>query len=167
MPTRLTWMTPPSPGAEPVSAQTTPYCSPGAASRGTDTVTSYIVHWGDGSSDTYTTNGRKSVLSYDAEARKETTTSPEGRITTTFYDAKGHPTRFEPGPGVAPITYEYDERGRLHRVAQGKRAYTLDYDARWGSRMVGSGPVAALIAARFNRAVKTFGLNRQERTTDP
>ena len=75
--------------------------------------------------DTYTTNGRKSVLSYDAEARKETTTSPEGRITTTFYDAKGHPTRFEPGPGVAPITYEYDERGRLHRVAQGKRAYTL------------------------------------------
>jgi len=70
------------------------------------------------------------VLSYDAEARKETTTSPEGRITTTFYDAKGHPTRFEPGPGVAPITYEYDERGRLHRVAQGKRAYTLDYDGR-------------------------------------
>src|SRR5436190_2935701 len=42
----------------------------------------------------------------------------------------------------------------------------MDYDARWGSRMVGSGPVAALIAARFGVAVKKFGLNRQERTTD-
>src|SRR5205085_6139840 len=30
----------------------------------------------------------------------------------------------------------------------------MDYDARWGSRMVGSGPVAALIAARFGVAVK-------------
>ena len=42
----------------------------------------------------------------------------------------------------------------------------MDYDARWGSRMVGSGPVAALIAARFGVAVKKLGLNRQERTTD-
>ncbi|MDB5453893.1 MAG: Radical domain protein [Caulobacteraceae bacterium] len=42
----------------------------------------------------------------------------------------------------------------------------LDYDARWGSRMTGTGPVAALIAARFGVAVKKYGLNRQERTTD-
>ncbi len=40
IPTRLTWVTPPSPlGAELASAHTTPYCSPGAASGGTAMVT--------------------------------------------------------------------------------------------------------------------------------
>src|SRR5579863_2999839 len=40
MPTRLTWTTPPPErGSERVSAQTTPYCSPGGASRGTTMVT--------------------------------------------------------------------------------------------------------------------------------
>jgi DNA repair photolyase len=58
-----------------------------------------------------------------------------------------------------------DRAGRVMSLIRQARG-GLDYDARWGSRMVGSGPVAALIAARFNRAVKTFGLNRQERTTD-
>src|ERR1044072_6874821 len=39
MPTRLTCVTPPpAPGADRTSAQTTPYCSPGAASAGTATV---------------------------------------------------------------------------------------------------------------------------------
>ena len=79
--------------------------------------------------DTVTTNGRKSVLSYDAPARKETTTSPEGRVATTFYDAKGHPVRFEPGPGVAPITYAYDGEGLLERTTQGNRFYRWERDA--------------------------------------
>src|SRR5664280_3557376 len=40
MPTRLTWVTPPPAGvAELVSAQMTPYCSPGAASGDTLMVT--------------------------------------------------------------------------------------------------------------------------------
>jgi DNA repair photolyase len=42
----------------------------------------------------------------------------------------------------------------------------LDYDARWGSRMVGTGPVAAMIAARFGLAVKKYGLNRTPRPAD-
>ena len=65
------------------------------------------------------------MLSYDAAARKETATSPEGRVATTFYDAKGHPVRFEPGPGVAPITYAYDARGLLRRTEQGDRVLPL------------------------------------------
>src|SRR6266571_4772837 len=44
MPTRLTSTTPPAAaGAERDSAQTTPYCSPGAASLGTMTVTVAIT----------------------------------------------------------------------------------------------------------------------------
>src|ERR1700682_5119701 len=44
MPTRLTWVMPrPPDGAERVSAHTTPYCSPGDASRGTAMVTAAIA----------------------------------------------------------------------------------------------------------------------------
>ena len=39
----------------------------------------------------------------------------------------------------------------------------LDYDAQWGSRMRGTGPVADMLAARFNVAVKKLGLNRGDR----
>jgi DNA repair photolyase len=41
-----------------------------------------------------------------------------------------------------------------------------DYDARWGSRMVGSGPVAALISARFAAATRKYGLNKTDRPAD-
>ena len=34
-----------------------------------------------------------------------------------------------------------------------------DYDSEWGSRMKGTGPVAALMAARFRKATRKFGLN--------
>ena len=36
-----------------------------------------------------------------------------------------------------------------------------DYDAEWGSRMKGTGPVAALIAARFRKAARKYGLNSE------
>ena len=38
-----------------------------------------------------------------------------------------------------------------------------DYDAEWGSRMVGRGPVADLIEARFTAACRRLGLNTQRR----
>ena len=37
--------------------------------------------------DTFTTNGRRTVFRYDAAARRETATSPDGRETATTYDA--------------------------------------------------------------------------------
>jgi len=36
-----------------------------------------------------------------------------------------------------------------------------DYDAQWGERMRGGGPVAELISKRFKRAVRLFGLNNE------
>ena len=50
----------------------------------------------------------------------------------------------------------------LVRQSRGGR----DYDARWGSRMVGSGPVAELLKARFSAAVRKLGLNQQSREAD-
>jgi RHS repeat-associated protein len=80
--------------------------------------------------DTVTTNGRTSVLSYDAATRIETATSPEGRVAKTRFDAKGHPVTVEPAAGVTPIIYTYDARGRLARTEQGSRFYEIEYDAR-------------------------------------
>jgi DNA repair photolyase len=36
-----------------------------------------------------------------------------------------------------------------------------EYDSEWGSRMKGKGPVAELIAARFAKAARKFGLDRE------
>jgi RHS repeat-associated protein len=80
--------------------------------------------------DTVTTNGRTSVLSYDTATRIETATSPEGRVAKTTYDAKGHVASLVPGPGVAPIVYTYDSRGLLRRTEQGSRFYAVEYDER-------------------------------------
>jgi DNA repair photolyase len=44
----------------------------------------------------------------------------------------------------------------LIRQARGGK----DYDAQWGSRMRGKGPIADLIASRFTVAVRRLGLNR-------
>ncbi len=80
--------------------------------------------------DTFTTNGNAFTVSYDAAQRRETSTSPEGRATLSTYDAKGHLVRYEPGPGVTPITYEYDDRGRLERSEQGSQSLRWEYDDR-------------------------------------
>jgi RHS repeat-associated protein len=75
-------------------------------------------------------NGRTMTTSYDAVARQFTTTSPEGRTTTTRVDAQGRPTSLQI-PGVAPVSYSYDPRGRVATVTQGSgadaRSLTMGY----------------------------------------
>lgn len=58
-----------------------------------------------------------------------------------------------------------DRAGRVMSLIRQVRG-GLDYDARWGSRMVGTGPVAAMIASRFGLAVKKYGLNQMRRPAD-
>ena len=41
-----------------------------------------------------------------------------------------------------------------------------DYDADWGTRMRGEGPIAELIAARFKAAKKRYGLERERTSLD-
>ena len=82
--------------------------------------------------DTFTTNGRTSVLSYDAAARKETHDLARGPDRDDGLRRQGAPRRASsPGPGVAPITYEYDDRGLLQRTDAGQpRSTAGSYDAR-------------------------------------
>ncbi len=41
-----------------------------------------------------------------------------------------------------------------------------DYDAEWGTRMKGEGPIAELISLRFKAACKRYGLNRERLVMD-
>lgn len=56
---------------------------------------------------------------------------------------------------------ETDHPDRARRVMSLVRQMRggKDYDAQWGSRMKGEGPLAALMAARFAAAKKRYGLN--------
>lgn len=58
-----------------------------------------------------------------------------------------------------------DRAGRVMSLIRQARG-GLDYDPQWGSRMRGTGPVADLIASRFNVAVRKLGLNRRDREVD-
>ncbi|HEU4840799.1 MAG TPA: RHS repeat-associated core domain-containing protein, partial [Ilumatobacteraceae bacterium] len=101
--------------------------------------------------DLFTTNGRTSSVAYDAAERKETFTSAEGEITTTFYDARNRVVRVEPGAGVAPISYEYDDQGMLRRSTQAGRSFRWEPDGR--------GRPAVQIDAANRRTELTFDDN--------
>ncbi|MGQ9779049.1 MAG: hypothetical protein ACUVRM_04100 [Bacillota bacterium] len=68
--------------------------------------------------DTVTINGRTYTITYNTSTRRITTTTPEGRESFAYLDEKGRVIRTEV-PGLAPVTFEYDERGRLVSITEG------------------------------------------------
>jgi DNA repair photolyase len=52
-----------------------------------------------------------------------------------------------------------DRSGRVLSLVRQMRG-GKDYDAQWGTRMVGAGPFAAIIGARFKVALRRYGLER-------
>lgn len=76
-------------------------------------------------------NGDTWETVYDGATRTETVTSPEGRTNTTVLDQRRRPVR-EQTPGLAPVSYEYDDQGQLTRIQEGEgpdaRITTLTYD---------------------------------------
>ncbi|NLG85563.1 MAG: RHS repeat protein, partial [Firmicutes bacterium] len=83
-------------------------------------------------SDYTTINGRTYATIYDASTRRITTTTPEGRESFTYLDEKGRVVRTEV-PGLAPVSFEYDGRGRLVTITEGEgleaRMSRLEYNA--------------------------------------
>ncbi len=78
--------------------------------------------------DTTTVNGRVYTTDYAAgPPRTIISTTPTGRQTTTTLDDQGRVIS-EHVPGIEPIAYTYDTRGRLATVTQGARTWTLSYD---------------------------------------
>ncbi len=72
-------------------------------------------------------NGRLWRTRFDAAAKTFEVTSPEGRRAMATLDTKLRPLTFTK-PGLLPITYTYDARGRLSTATQGIRNETYAYD---------------------------------------
>ena len=86
---------------------------------GTDTVSSYVVHWGDGSSDTYTTNGAKTHTYADGPnnyAAKVDLVDEDGTFTDRANALSVHVDNVNPTVTLAAAnTYAFDESGTAER----------------------------------------------------
>ncbi len=73
-------------------------------------------------------NGRLWRSRYDAAGKTYVLTSPEGRVASATLDSKLRPLTVTE-PGVLPISYAWDARGRLTSVNQGTRSSSFTYDS--------------------------------------
>jgi RHS repeat-associated protein len=76
--------------------------------------------------DTTSINDKTWSRAYTAATRTEVTTSPEGRQTTSVFDAQSRLTQLSI-PGDLPIHFAYDAQGRLFATNQGARTTTRGY----------------------------------------
>lgn len=81
--------------------------------------------------DTVAINGRTYVSTFAAANRTITSRTPQGRQSVITLDEQGRPV-LEQVPGIDPVSYSYDARGRLTSATQGSglnaRTVTLGYD---------------------------------------
>jgi len=81
--------------------------------------------------DTHTINGRIYKDVYNATASTITSTSPMGRVSTATTDDQGHVIKTEV-PGLEPVNFGYDARGRLITTTTGTgtatRTTTFSYN---------------------------------------
>ncbi len=69
--------------------------------------------------DATTINGTKTFTSvYDATTHTITSTTPLGRKSVSTLDDQGRVIKVET-PGLAPVAFAYDERGRLYQITEG------------------------------------------------
>ena len=77
---------------------------------------------------TLSLNGRNWILTNDALTGTETVTSPLGRTVTRTYDPENLLTRNVTISELLPLSYTYDERGRITGSTRGGRTATIAYD---------------------------------------
>jgi RHS repeat-associated protein len=77
---------------------------------------------------TLSLNGRNWILTNDALSGTETGASPLGRTVTRTYDPENLLTRNVTISGLLPLSYTYDERGRITGSTRGDRTATIAYD---------------------------------------
>ncbi|MBI2875537.1 MAG: hypothetical protein HYY20_01500, partial [Candidatus Tectomicrobia bacterium] len=77
--------------------------------------------------DTLRINGRTYTNTYDATTGKMTFNTPSGRTTTMALGMLGQLIQSEV-PGIAPMQYFYNDKGRITSLVQGERTYVMTYD---------------------------------------
>jgi RHS repeat-associated protein len=104
-------------------------------------------------------NGRVFRSTWTTQDRTITSRSPVGRTATRRLDAQGRVVEVSV-PGLTPMTFDYDGRGRLLQIEQGARASAFTYNA--------AGRIATYTDAA-NRETQFLydGADRLIRTTRP
>ena len=120
--------------------------------------------------DAVNVNDRTYLRKFDASAnaRTITSTSPEGRSVTMTMDALGRTTKSEI-PGLAPVNYTYDARGRIAAITQGagadSRTTSFSYDANTGYLASSTNPLgqtAGFVHDVSGRTVSMTGFDNAE-----
>jgi RHS repeat-associated protein len=75
-----------------------------------------------------TINGRTYTSVFNAGDKTVTSTTPEGRSRTVVLDALERVVGTQT-PGLLPVAFSYDARGRLASAAQGSRKTSMSYDS--------------------------------------
>ena len=87
-----------------------------------------VLSW----TETVTESGRTGTVEYDGSTRTTTATTPGGRSVETVLDVRGRIVELRV-PGLHPVTFTYDARGRRDQVNQGpvsdERTIQYIYDA--------------------------------------
>ncbi|MEZ4767412.1 MAG: RHS repeat-associated core domain-containing protein [Caldilineales bacterium] len=75
-----------------------------------------------------TVNGRVYASTYLSATHRFTETSPAGRQLLTTIDDQSRPVQVE-APGLLPVQFGYDERGRPATIVQGSRVVSITYNS--------------------------------------
>jgi RHS repeat-associated protein len=108
----------------------------------TDVVTGFIERISQG--------GNTRETTYDRPTRTRVLRSPEGRASLFQYDDKGRLTGAQL-PGVLPVNFSYDARGRMISALQGERASTFAY-ATDNRSVIQTLPDSGTVATTFDAA---------------
>jgi RHS repeat-associated protein len=104
--------------------------------------------------DALSINGRTYTLTFDAGKKQASSRTPAGRQTVMTVDDQGRAVKAEV-PGLLPIQFTYDKRGRLATIAQGTgaeaRAMSLSYDAE-GRLATIADPLKRKVKFEYDRA---------------
>jgi RHS repeat-associated protein len=80
--------------------------------------------------ETFSINGKATILVTDKTSRQRTVTSPLGRMATTFHDPTTFLTTKMQIPGLYATIYGYDEKKRLTSITTNTRRMNIEYNPR-------------------------------------
>ncbi len=75
-------------------------------------------------------NDRRFEATFDRTSRTYELVTAEGRTRSITFDSAGHVSEFTFDPDFTPLSYAYDDDGRLIEIRQGPMSWAFTYDSR-------------------------------------